>query len=139
MMNEQLPILPPEIRLFDIWHKLKDFEDFVAPLPSNLEKDYKVLVPQLIPLMDNYYQCESVVGAYVYNLWEEKAYTGIDQDAMELYTDALMTLADALETILYDNDCYNFEGINIYAFSTMLGNTLVMRLKELPTSEYVLF
>ena len=136
-----MSLLPPdhsqELLIFDIWERLRDFNEAVLELPDDLDRDFKTILPELIPLLDNYYYAESAVGAKVYDLWER--YPTIEPHDMEIYTDALMCLLDSIASILYLLNTYNHEGICVYAFERMLGNSVVMRLKAMRPGDYLRF
>lgn len=136
-----MSLLPPdhfqELLVFDIWERIRDFDERVADLPEDLDKDFKTILPELIPLLDNYYYADTAVGAKVYDLWER--YPTIDSHDMEIYTDALMCLLDSIASIIYLLHIYNHEGTCIYKFERMLGNSVVMRLKNLDPADYQLF
>ncbi len=136
-----MSLLPPdplqELLIFDIWERLRDFNESVDGLSNDLDKDFKSFLPKFIPLLDNYYSFESEIGAKIYDLWEP--YENVSFNDMEIYTDALMCLLDSIASILYLLHIYNHEGICIYKFERMLGNSVVMRLKDMDPSGYQYF
>lgn len=136
-----MSLLPPEplqeLLIFDIWERLRDFNEAVADLHENLEKDFRNFLPEMMPLLDNYYLTESAVGTAVYDLWQR--YSPIDSRDLEIYTDALMCLLDSIASIMYLLHIYNHEGVCIYKFERMLGNSVVMRLKDMDPSGYQYF
>lgn len=127
----------PEILIIEVGDLIANFDDKVADLSPELNKDARSIITTMFPMLEWYYFSESAIGALAYQLWTK--YPNIPAADMEVYSDAIVELGDVLEKRLYSKDCYNEGGMMIYAFERMLGNSAVIRLRQLKDEEYQMF
>ena len=117
-MNSLLIPPYPELLIFDVTEQVASFEETVKDLSPELEKRYQELLPIMMPYLENYLYTESQVGAWVFNMWD--AYSEVSSTDMEIYTDAVMCLADSIASYIYQMGYYNHKGECIYLFDNCL-------------------
>lgn len=126
-----------EIVVLDIADESKIFQDAIAPVPPGINNDATHLIIVMLELLDNFYMAETMVAAAVYEFWNK--HPEFCDQYMERYTDAMIALANNVQTKMDLLNLYNSEGEALYVYDKRLGQGIVLRLKALNENEYQLF